>query len=239
MKPELPADMDTLDPVRGRKGKRGVMGPFFTRRQCLLPTWRAWVLLLLLVIAGTTLFVRGLYPFLAVNQPLRGGVLVVEGWTSDYTVQAAAEEFQTGHYEKIYVVGGPIDRGAALKEYDNFAQLGAATLIALGMAPEKVQAVPSPSVPQDRTYTEGRALHKWWEVHGGAPTQLHLFSEGAHARRSRLMFEMALEKKVRVGITSVPPRTYDSNRWWVSSAGFRTVISEFIAYSYARIFFRP
>jgi uncharacterized SAM-binding protein YcdF (DUF218 family) len=216
-----------------------LIGPLFATRQCKLPTWRAWLLgLLLLSVIGFVL-VRCAHPFLAVNEPKRGGVLVVEGWASDYTLKAAAKEFSQGGYSMLYVVGGPIDRGAAVSGYDSFAELGAASLKKIGIPQEKIQAVPAPAVPQDRTYTEGRALRKWWEVKGGAAKTLHLFSEGAHARRSRLMFEMAFDNEVEVGVTAVPPLGYDGDHWWRTSAGFRTVTSEVLAYIYARIIFRP
>jgi len=219
--------------------KPRLIGPLFATRQCKLPTWRAWLLALAVAIIGSVLFVHALYPFLAVNEPVRGGVLVVEGWASDYTLQAAADEFQKGGYSTLYVVGGPIDRGAALSAYDSFAALGAATLKAVGVPPDKVQAVPSPAVPQDRTYTEGKELRKLWETAGGPPGQVHLVTEGAHARRSRLLFEMALDHKVQIGITAVPPRGFDSRHWWKSSAGFRNVTGELLGYAYARILFRP
>jgi uncharacterized SAM-binding protein YcdF (DUF218 family) len=193
----------------------------------------------LFVAAIALVLVRNAYPFLAVNDPARGGVLVVEGWASDFTLKAAAKEFSHGDYSRLYVVGGPIDRGAAVSGYDSFATLGAASLKAMGIPEEKIQGVPAPAVPQDRTYTEGRALRKWWEVKGGSAKKLHLFTEGAHARRSRLMFEMAFDNTVEVGVTAVPPLGYDGKHWWRTSAGFRTVTSEVLAYIYARIIFRP
>jgi len=174
-----------------------------------------------------------------VTEPLPGGDLAVEGWTTDGAMQAAANEFKTGNYGKLYVVGGPIERGTYLSEYKSWADLGEATLEKIGLPADKVIAVPAPAVRQDRTYAEGRALFRWWEVKGGRPKQLHVFTEGAHARRSRLLFQMALEGQVQVGVTSVPTRSYDPARWWASSAGFRDVSGELLAYIYARVLFRP
>jgi len=66
-----------------------------------------------------------------------------------------------------------------------------------------------------------------------------LVSMGPHARRSRLLFAKAFSPEVRVGIISLEERDFDPAHWWTSSQGFRTVVDELIAYSYARLLFRP
>jgi hypothetical protein len=40
-----------------------------------------------------------------------------------------------------------------------------------------------------------------------------------------------------VGVISVVDRRFDPNKWWRSSAGFRIVTGEAIAYFYTKIFF--
>ena len=52
----------------------------------MVPAWRGW--LLLFALAGVMLYVvlRATYPFLAVNDPRPGGLLVVEGWAPDYAL---------------------------------------------------------------------------------------------------------------------------------------------------------
>jgi hypothetical protein len=208
------------------------------RRSCLVPTWQGWLVLLLSLAGLTLLGLRGLYPFLAVTDSRPGGVLAVEGWTSDNTLAAAVAEFNRHHYDKVYVTGGPMDSGAPLSEYKTYAQFGAAVLRKLGLSSNVVQAVPAPPVRQDRTYACAVSLGRWWGEHGLAPAQVHLLTEGPHARRSRLMFEKALGKRVSVGVTAVPPHDYDERHWWRSSSGFRAVTGEALAYSYARFFFR-
>jgi hypothetical protein len=208
------------------------------RRSCLVPTWRGWLALILVCGVVGAAGVRALHPFLAVNDPEPGGLLVVEGWAPDYALKAAIAEFNRNHYEKVYVIGGPLEQGGPLSEYGSLAELGAATLVKLGLSTNVVQAVPAPYVPQDRTYTAAVALRKWWREHGISPTKVHLISEGPHARRSRLMVEKAVGKGVRVGVTAVPVRDYDAKRWWRSSSGVRNVMSEALAYGYARVVFR-
>jgi hypothetical protein len=183
------------------------------------------------------LVVRGAYAFLAVTAPVPTRVLVVEGWATDYSLEAAIAEFKRGQYETMLVTGGPLEHGAPLSEYANFAELGRATLLKLGMPANAVQAVPAPLVMRDRTYTCGLSLEQWFNEHHYVPAGINLMTEGPHARRSWLMFEKALGHKVKVGIIAVPPRDFDTKHWWRSSQGFRIVTGEAIAYTYARFFF--
>jgi uncharacterized SAM-binding protein YcdF (DUF218 family) len=109
----------------------------------------------------------------------------------------------------------------------------------MGMSQDTVQAVPSGYVYKDRTYTEAVALSNWLRQHGTLPKEINLISLGAHARRSRLLFEKAFGKSTRVGIIAVEDRNYDPAHWWKTSEGVRSVISETIAYGYARFLFSP
>jgi hypothetical protein len=208
-------------------------------RDCLVLAWRGWVLLILSLAALSTVAVRVLHPFLAVTEPVESGLLVVEGWVSDITMEATLAEFKKHHYEKVCVTGGPIGHSAWLNHYKTFAEEGAATLLESGLNANEVQAVPSALVRKDRTYAEAAALRKWMRDSGVAFTTVHLITEGAHARRSRLLFQRALGSGVTVGVTSVPSNDYDPEHWWRSSAGVREVVGETLAYGYARFMFWP
>lgn len=204
-----------------------------------MPTVRGWVVLGVSLVALLTLFIRSIHPFLALNNPISDGLLVVEGWTPDYGLEMAVEEFKRDHYQKIYVTGGPLTYGSHLAAYGNYAQLAAATLVRLGLDSNVVQAVPAPLARQNRTYASAVMLKKWLLEHGIQPTRIHLISDGPHARRSRLLFLEAMGHGVTIGVTSIPPKDYDPRHWWRSSAGVRAVIDEALAYSYARFLFYP
>ncbi len=209
------------------------------RRQCLLPTLRGWLLLAAGLAAVGCIGARAIHPFLAVTEPAPGGVLVVEGWSPDYVLQLAATEFKQSHFAKLCVTGMPIEHGTLLVEYTNHAQVGAAMLLKLGLGANEVQAVPCDKVQRDRTYNTALSLKRWLAQQGPLPAEVNLITVGPHARRSRLLFEKALGRGVRVGIEAAPVRDYDPERWWRSSAGVRTVIGEVLAYAYARLIFRP
>ena len=73
-----------------------------------MPTLRGWVLLALSFAALVLLAAREIRPFLAVTDPVPGGVLVVEGWVPDYMLEAAIAEFKRNHYAKLFVTGIPL-----------------------------------------------------------------------------------------------------------------------------------
>jgi uncharacterized SAM-binding protein YcdF (DUF218 family) len=209
------------------------------RRQCLVPTLRGWLLLALGCAALTLVAARAVHPFLAVTDPVPGGVLVVEGWVPDYMLEAAIAEYKQNHYARLFVTGIPLQQGAPLSEYTNFAYLGAATLVKLGMNTNDVQAVPTGFTRRDRTYAMALSLKRWWRNHEMAPAKVNLITGGPHARRSRLMFEKALGKGVTVGVIAIPPNDYDERHWWYYSQGVRIIIGEMLAYTYARLLFYP
>ena len=204
----------------------------------MVPTWRGWVVLVLVFGGLSFVAIRRAYPFLAVNDPRPGGVLVVEGWAADYALEAAVADFKQFSYEKVYVTGGPIEWGAPLSSYKTYAQLGTSTLLALGMGSNVVQAVPAPRVKKDRTYACAVALKKWVDENRVQLTRINLVTIGPHARRSRLLFQKVFGKDMPIGVIAVAEPDYDGRRWWQSSLGFRAVTGEAIAYLYARFLFR-
>jgi len=200
-----------------------------------VPTWRGWLLLALLAAGLAWGAVKTVYPFLAPVEPLAGGSLVVEGWVNDDIARSAVAEIRSHHYQRCFVTGGPIDKGAPLSEYRTFAEAGAATLLRLGLGTNEVVAVPAPKVMRDRTYTSASALRDWLDSHGDTETNLTVMTSGPHARRTRLLFMRVVEPRCRVGVIAIRPRSYDPVHWWRSSEGFRTMTSEAIAYVYARL----
>ena len=211
----------------------------FRCRECLVPTLRGWIVI---VLAGAALAVGltlGVYPFLAVNDSKPGGVLVAEGWGGEDEMNEVIDEFKRHHYEGIFVTGGPIEKSSPFAEYNTLAEYGAVILTRLGCDPKVVHPVPTPKVVKDRTYSSAVALESWLKEHGIPATNVNVFSTGAHARRSRLLFQKAFGDGAQIGIVATEDRDYDPRRWWTTSMGFRAVTSEAIAYLYARFLFHP
>jgi uncharacterized SAM-binding protein YcdF (DUF218 family) len=215
-----------------------VKGRWVIRRSVPLPTWRGCIVILLMAGAALFLFVKTVHPFLAMQEPTSGGLLVVEGWLPDHALQEAWHEFETGRYQKLLVTGGPLERGSPLSGYATHAELGAAILLALGANSNSVVAIPASKVHRDRTYSYAVALRAYLDKnHLQQP--VHLITMGPHARRSRLLYEKALGKGTPISVFAYDEREYDPAHWWRYSAGVRIVIGELLAYGYVKLFFRP
>jgi hypothetical protein len=207
------------------------------RRECLLPTWRGLFIFMFFGVGLLATAAINIQPFLAHTERVPAEVLVVEGWVSDYVLEEALAEFNRGSYSRLYVTGGPIEKGGMFSEYKTFAELGAAILIRMGASSNVVEAVPSPLVRRDRTYASALALKNILHQQAATITGINLVSVGVHARRSHLLFQKALDKELRVGIITIEDRNFDSKRWWKYSEGVRTVTDEFFAYIYASLVF--
>jgi hypothetical protein len=157
----------------------------------------------------------------------------------DYCMQIARNEFNSGNYRLLVTTGEPVIYGYYLADYKNHAQIAAATLLKMGFDSTQVIAVPGNGVEKDRTYASAIALRQWLSNSGMNVQAVNLLSLGPHARRSRLIFQKALEDQTKVGVIAAENLSYDENNWWRTSNGVRTVLAETIALIYAKFFFYP
>jgi uncharacterized SAM-binding protein YcdF (DUF218 family) len=179
-------------------------------------------------------------PFLAETHRVNSNILVVEGWIHEYAIRDAVEEFTRGSYQRVFTTGGPIiGSGHYINDYHTSASVGADQLKKLGVPSQVVQMVPSRVMNRDRTYASAVALREWFREHDMTVNSLNVLTEDTHARRTHLLFEKALGKNVTIGVIAVPNPDYDARRWWKYSEGVKDVVSEGIAYLYARLFFIP
>lgn len=233
--PEMPPFQSESKPPAGRKTRR----PLFRRRSCWVPTWRGMVLFGLIAVVFAWGVSRAVYPFLALTDRVPAEILVVEGWSSDSGLKGTLEEFRRQGYRRLFVTGGPMEKGAPLSEHGSHARLGEAVLRRLGLETNLLEAVSAPRARRDRTYASAVALKERLVRDGPLPERIVLVSEGPHSRRSRLLFQKAFGEATTVGVVSIPPNDYDPDQWWRTSQGFRVVVSEAIAYLYARFLFVP
>jgi uncharacterized SAM-binding protein YcdF (DUF218 family) len=199
-----------------------------------------WLLIIASALALLVLLVTNLYSFLAVTDRVQANVLVVEGWVHPYAIRTAVEEFESGHYERIYTTGGPVvGKGGYVNDYQTAASVGAELLEKQGLPKDVLQMVPTHVIGRDRTYSSAVALRDWFHRNHLQVASLNIVTEGAHARRTRLLFEEALGSDVKIGVISVPSPDFDSGRWWYYSEGVEDVVEEGIAYLYAKFAFYP
>ena len=218
------------------KPPRSIAG-LVARREC----WALTPLGRLVVVVGLVAIVLGslrlAYPFLAVTDRTRGKVLVVEGWTPIYTVREAASEFRRSPYQQVLVVQGVYDA-------EEQARFGCDTsgevprlLVQYGVPQRLIQGIFYPAAERDRTYHSALAVRHWLSEHGAAVDSIDVATKGAHARRSRLLYEKAFGPAVRIGVIALRDRAYEPARWWRSSEGIREIPFQALAYLYVRFLF--
>jgi hypothetical protein len=215
------------------------------RRMALIDKRERWGLTLWGFLAVLTVavvvfvnVVPEIHGFLACRDPVRGEILVVEGWIPDYAIPGVISEFEMHGYKVLVVVGGPILMGSHVSGFKSYAELARVRLKALGAHEEKIVVLETEDVKMDRTYQSARAVQQWLSSDKSGLRGLDVYTLGAHARRSRLLFRKVFGDSVAVGAIAASNQSYDSESWWRSSNGARTVLGELIGYLYAAVFFR-
>lgn len=202
----------------------------------ILPTKLCCILLISLLFSIFALFILNIHGFLAIHDPIPTDTIIIEGWISDYCFQDAAQFIKSHNIKRVFVTGGPIEKGSFLASYHNLAEVGKATLLALEIPESLLIVVPSEYTLINRTYASAMALKSWLTASQTSCTSFLLFSEATHTRRSRMLYKRALGKEYAVGAIALRTESYDQKVWWKSSAGVRSVIDETIAYVYAFLF---
>jgi len=129
--------------------------------------------------------------------------------------------------------------GGYINDFNTSASVGADLLKKAVIPREAIQMVPSHVNGRERTYSSAIALRDWFREHNTPVSSINVLTEGAHARRTRLLYQKAFGRNVTVGIIAVSNPDYDPKQWWRYSDGVREVTGESIAYIYAKFFFYP
>jgi len=217
----------------------------FRRRQVWLPTWPGVLLLVVVVAAASLIALRHLASYLAPHDPAttrdgRGAsTLIVEGWLEEDGLDAAIAAIGRGRYQRVIASGGPIDGWREDQRWPTYAERAADYLRRHGVTSIPVVAVAAPESAQDRTFLSAIVVREWLRRQGGAIDAVDLFSGGVHARRSRLVFQMAFGPEVDVGVFAAAPRRYALERWWTTSEGVKAVLGEAISLAWTTCCFAP
>lgn len=225
------------------------MPPLLRRRTVSLPTALGWAVILTasLVTLGAAVIALAFAAnaWLAPNEPAKGAdgsgarILIVEGWLDEPDLDNAIAAFRRGHYERIVTTGAPIDAWAEWHPWRSYAERAATYLKAHGLADARIDIVPAPASAQDRTFLSAVCVRDWAKRSGVTPTTVDLFSAGVHARRSRMLFQMAFGPGVTVGVLSSAPTEFDAQHWWRSSTGTKSVMGETLSLAWTTCCFWP
>jgi hypothetical protein len=186
------------------------------------------------VLAAAVLFVLGIHDFLAINDPVQANVLVVEGWAwESAAMKEAAEEFNRGKYDVVVTVGIlPRGQESGLIQ-GNSAAHAAEQLKKLGVNGHAIEALAVPNIDRHRTYASALAVKHWLVGSKVNVVGINVFTLGAHARKSLVLFKRAFSERVPIGVIAGTEDGYDTERWWLSARGIYTVLRKAIGYLYA------
>ena len=202
------------------------------KKSIYVPTLLGWLVLLVCGATVSVVCVGHAYSFLAYDKPANSNIFIIEGWVPDHVLEKCPE-FRPDKCGLILSTGGPLEYGSYLSQYNNYAEVTLERLVALGFRSDSIVAVPNEEVDKGRTYAAALAVRQWLADHPDV-TSANLISLGPHARRSYMTFKQVLPPTFELGVYAARPADYDSEHWWRYSEGFRTVISEGVAYFYAR-----
>lgn len=214
--------------------------PLFRKRQIWIPTALGSLLLVAMAATIAAILVTHIYGVLALTDPAPlADTLIVEGWISDDELEQAIAVVRRGRYRKIITTGGPVEARFNFRESSNYADEAARYLMTRGLQDRDITAVPAPASAQDRTFLSAVMVRDWVAKSGRSFAAFDVFSSGTHARRSRLLYRMAFGSNVQVGVLSSLPQDYDGQRWWQSSAGAKSVMTEAVSLLWTLCCFHP
>ncbi len=217
-------------------GRPDMKFQWIRRRECWTLIWPARVLVGIAVLAVIRLSAPQIYLWLACGERMPANppaAVVLEGWMPDAALEKTRPWLLAHPDVPIYCTGGPVEYGSPLLSFGTFAEITRLRLIAAGVATGRVHAVASKGVARDRTWASALALRDAWK--DSMPDEgsaVWLISQGAHSRRSRLLFRRALRDRATVEVWGLRPERYGAQDWWTSSEGFKAVTGEITAYPY-------
>jgi len=176
--------------------------------------------------------------YLAQQQPLHKGILVVEGWVSEQTLLQAIQSYKTNSYQQIITTGGLI-KGRRQSEYKSYADSAAAFMLKNGIKQSEITSLPAPDSAQNRTFLSAVIVRDWLIKQKNNTQTIDVFSEGVHARRTLILYKMAFANKRGIGIMTGKAEQYLLESWWQTSAGIKTVISEVVGLTWVACCFYP
>jgi hypothetical protein len=204
-------------------------GRFFRRRSLWWPTGLGWLAILLVLGGPIALWTFTGEKFLCRTERVPAKILVVEGWVGVEGFHAAKAEFDQHGYDLVVTSGGnSLERWS--EHQWNYAVEAAEALVRFGVPASKVIAAPAASTTSGRTFESALAVRQILVEKHIAPDGVNIFSLGAHARRSRLVFAKVLGSQFHVGMISWIPANYPRGPWWASSERALDFIKETIGW---------
>ncbi len=201
----------------------------FQRRTVWCPTWLgSFCIVALLVIPVAWWWSCG-ESFLSLTSRLPAEVLVVECWIGRDGVRAAGAEFEQRGYQYL-VATGTLAAERWRQGSSTYAEMAENELIRSGIPKDRIIVAPARDTQRQRTYESAAAVWRALDARGIHPNALNVFTLGAHARRSRLIFAKVYRLKTKVGVVDWVPSGYKAGPWWRSSEQAKELLTETAGY---------
>jgi len=201
------------------------------RRTIFWPTWLGWfcgAMILGIFIVGCLVYGES---YLTETHRSEADLLVVEGWIGREGIGAAVEEFDRGGYRYIVASGG-LTSGRWEDKPGSYAEMAASEMIRLGVPKEEIVVATSENTENHRTFESAVAVWKTLRDAGIKPKGINVFTFGAHARRSALVFARVNDDAAKIGVIAWVPPEYQRERWWHSSERAKELLEETVGYFY-------
>jgi len=196
------------------------------------------LLILCIFATGTMLAFRYAAYYLAFNQSLGNGILIVEGWQSHKALQASHALFHKGDYTMIITTGGPI-----INEFDktsnSYAERATGFLVNAGISPNKIITASAPPSAKDRTFLSAVIARQATLSRLPSANHLDIVTTGVHARRTHTVYRQAFPENFKLGIIAVRPERFSLEHWWHTSEGTKAVLSELLSLGWVWCCFSP
>lgn len=210
----------------------------FRKREVLLPTWRGWAVISALALSCAVLFLAYAEAFLAVTDDQGSDALVVECWIGARGIESAGELFLSKNYRYIVLVGG-IEETRWTKEFWNHTEYSKEVLQKAfpEILDENIVLASNDFVLRNRTYRAALKAELEIRARELEIKSLSLFTKGAHARRSKLVYRRAFPDNIEIRSASWKPARLYEGKWFSSSERTKDLLVEMIGYVYEKLFY--
>jgi hypothetical protein len=197
----------------------------FRPRTIWLPTLWGWSLLLLVFAAPGTWWLFKGERLLAADVPVPPEILIVEGWIKEVPIEAAAELFRRDGYQFAVAAGG-YDFEPWARHRPSHAELVQQCMLAAGVPRERIILAQAPDYTRHRTHVAAVAAKEALSQRGIMPKTVTVYTRGAHAWRSLMVYRKVFGPGVQVGVVSWKPPGFESEAWWRNSSRADDFIKE-------------
>lgn len=169
--------------------------------------------------------------YLSRSDPRLAGVLIVEGWVGREALRDVGGEHRVGGYHRVVTTGGWSGESWSDRRWD-YGEAARKELVRVGI-PERVVVAAEPyEASTQRTYRSALAAREALMAHGWRPRAVNVFTRGAHARRSQLVYRKVFQGVCDVGVVGWCPPGDEASGWWSSSRRSREFLEETVGYWY-------